>query len=133
MTASSSNPRPDRWVARWRQRFADAFSGLGHALRTQENMRVHLIVATGVVATAALLQLELWRWCVLLLCIGHVFAAEIINSSIETFVRHFQPQRSIELANTLHQAAAAVLVSAIMAVIIGLLVIVPPLVAIVSP
>lgn len=128
MTWGSRSQRPSGFLRRWFQRFADAFAGLWYATRTQESLWVHWAVAAVVLVTAGLLQLEPWRWCVLLLCIGHVIAAEIMNSAIETLIRSNFEQRTDGLANTLHQAAAAVLVSAGMAVIVGLVVLVPPLV-----
>ncbi len=128
MTSDSHSDRPTGLTARWQQRFRDAFAGLSLAIRTQESLWVHLAIAGLVIVIALALQLEPWRWCILLLCIGHVITAEIMNSAIETLIRSCYPQRSEGLANTLHQAAAAVLVSAMVSVIVGLIVFIPPLI-----
>ncbi len=129
MTPEPRIDRPSGLIARWHRRFRDAFAGLSLAFRTQESLWVHLAVAGIVIAMAAVLQMESWRWCILLLCISHVIAAEIMNSAIETLIRSYYPQRSEGLADTLHQAAAAVLVSAMISVIIGLIVMLPPLIS----
>ncbi len=121
-------PRAQRQLlARWCDKFSEAGDGFIFGLRTQESLRVHLGFAVAVVAVAAGLQVEAWRWALLMLCIAAVVASELFNSAIEQLVRTLHPQRAPAIAAVLHMAAAAVLVNAAAAVVVGLVVLGPPL------
>ena len=71
----------------WTKKFVVAISGTLWAMRTQSSFWCHLPIALAVIIVAAILQVELWRWAVLLLTIGLVFAMELINTAIELLVR----------------------------------------------
>ncbi|MFT3892033.1 MAG: diacylglycerol kinase family protein [Anaerolineales bacterium] len=107
--------------------FGHAFRGWGYVLRTQHNAWIHSVVATLVILVALWLGLPARDWAVLVLAIAMVFTAEFINTSIEAVV---------DLASPVHHplakvgkdvGAAAVLVAALAAVLIGLLILGPPL------
>ena len=107
--------------------FGHAFRGWGHALKTQHNAWIHSLVATAVIAMGLWLGLPARDWAVLVLAIAMVFTAEFINTSIEAVV---------DLASPVHHplakvgkdvGAAAVLVAALAALLIGLLILGPPL------
>ena len=120
--------RPQRSVVgKWVAKFRDAADGVAHGCRTQESLWVHLSVTLAVIALAALLQIESWRWAVLILCIAVVLASELFNSAIEQLVRVLHPSEHRSISLVLHLAAGGVLVTAIGAVIVGLLVLGPPL------
>ena len=119
--------RPPNTPLRWRRRFGDAFDGLRLGIRTQESLHVHLAVAVAVIVLASVLGLEPWRWCVLLVCIALVISLELMNSAIERLVKTLHPEHDQGLAETLHMAAGAVLVAAIGSIVIGLIVLLPPL------
>lgn len=121
-------PRGKRLLlARWSDKFREAGDGLLYGLQTQESLRVHVAFALAVVAVAAGLQVEAWRWAILVLCIAVVVASELFNSAVEQLVRTLHPERDPAIAAVLHMAAAGVLVNAIGAVVIGLIVLGPPL------
>lgn len=120
--------RPQRsQAARWIAKFRDAVDGLLHGCRTQESLWVHLGFMLAVIAVAALLQVEPWRWSVLILCIAAVLASELFNSAIEQLAKTLHPDQNPSIAVALHLAAAGVLVTAIAAVVVGLIVLGPPL------
>lgn len=108
--------------------FGYAFQGLAHMLRTQPNARIHVIISTGVILLAWWLRLSRSDWAVLLLAIMIVWIAELFNTAVEAVVDMTMP-RPHPLAKTAKDvAAAAVFVGAIGAVLIGLLLLGPPLV-----
>jgi diacylglycerol kinase len=111
----------------WRSKFSYAFTGLNHSFRTQSSFWVHLPAAIIVIVVAAVLHLESWRWCVLLLTIAVVIAAELFNTALEQLVVVLHPTRDPRIARSLDAAAAAVLVIAIASVLIGVVVLGPPL------
>ncbi len=109
-------PRP------WSAKFADAFRGVGLAVRWERSFRVHLIAAALVVVAAAGLKCDLVEWCLLVGCVGAVFAAETFNSSVETLFHALDADTKNRMSGCLDRAAGAVLLIALTAVVIGALV-----------
>jgi len=107
--------------------FRFACSGLWYALRTQRNTRIHLTVAAAVVALGLWLALSHIQWAVLTLTIGLVLVSEMLNTVAETLVDLASPDYH-PLAKVVKDVmAGAVLLTAIISVIVGLLVLGPPL------
>lgn len=106
-------------MRRFLQGFCYAFAGIGYVLRTQRNARVHA-TATGLVATAAILfRLSPLEWAVLILTVGLVFSAEMINTVAELAV-DLLVQRQHPMAKIAKDVGAgAVLVTALAAVGVG--------------
>ena len=107
--------------------FGHAFRGWWHVLKTQQNAWIHLVFASLVVAMGLWLRLKPLDWAVIVLTIAMVFTAEFINTAIEAVV---------DLASPVHHplakvgkdvGAGAVLVAALAGIVIGLLVLGPPL------
>jgi diacylglycerol kinase len=99
--------------------FRHAFAGLWYAFRTQRNTRIHLIITAGVIALGLWLGLSCTQWAVLVLTIGFVLVSEMLNTVAESY----HPQAKIVKDVT----AGAVLLGAIISVIVGSLVLGPPL------
>ena len=68
------------------------------------------------------------EWLVVIICIGMVVASEIINSSIEELVNFISPERNQKAGLIKDLAAAAVLVTAVIAAVCGLIIFIPKLV-----
>jgi len=107
--------------------FGHAFHGWGYVLQTQQNAWIHSLVAALVVVVGLWLGVSPGNWAILVLTIAMVFTAEFINTAIEAVV---------DLASPVHHplakvgkdvGAGAVLVAALAGVIIGLLILGPPL------
>lgn len=118
-------PRRRSWVAR----FTDAFRGLFRAARTQPSLAVHLAAAAGVIAAAAGFRVATWEWACLVLAIGLVIAAETFNTAVESLARGPGSRRHPRLRDALDMSAAAVLVAAATAAVVGLIVFGPRMVA----
>ena len=107
--------------------FKYAFFGVWHVVRTQRNARIHLSVALVVIALGLWLGLNRTEWAIIILTIGLVLAAESFNTVAEAAVdlatAEFHPLAKIAK----DAAAGAVLVTAITAVIVGVLILGPPL------
>jgi diacylglycerol kinase (ATP) len=99
-----------------------AFEGVIHVLRTQRNMRIHFLIAAGVLVAAVGFGVGRLELIVLLLSICFVLVAEMFNSAVEAAVdvasTSFDPMA--KLAKDI--AAGAVLISAVNAVAVGYLV-----------
>ena len=107
--------------------FVYAFEGWWHVLRTQPNAWIHAAVSTVVFALAFWLQLSRVEWAILLLTTLLVWMAEFANTALEAVVDMAMPEYHPLAKTAKDVAAAAVLVGAVGAVIIGLLIMGPPL------
>ena len=65
------------------------------------------------------------EWVALILCIGFVFALEIINSAIENLADFVEPNRHEAIKKIKDLAAASVLVGSITTASVGLIVFIP--------
>ncbi len=62
--------------------FGHAFSGIGHGLRTQGNLRIHAVAAVCVIAAGLWLQITTIEWAILVVTIMSVMSAELLNTAI---------------------------------------------------
>jgi diacylglycerol kinase len=107
--------------------FGHAFRGWGYVLRTQRNAWIHSLVASLVFAVGLWLKLSTTDWAILVLTIAMVFTAEFINTSIEAIVDLASPNYHPLAKVGKDVGAAAVLVAALAAILVGLLILGPPL------
>lgn len=105
--------------------FTYALEGLKTLFREEHNAYLHLVAAFGVVGLGFYFRINSLEWMAIIICIGLVFAMELINTSIEALADHVTPSRHDDIKKVKDLAAAAVLVSALMAVLVGLIVFVP--------
>lgn len=109
--------------------FRFAFRGLATLLREEHNARIHLVAAVGVIVAGALFGISVSEWLAVTLAIGLVFALELINSAVERLADAVSPQPSEAIAKIKDLSAGGVLVGAIAALVIGLCVFLPKIVA----
>lgn len=102
--------------------FSFAYQGLIYCFKTQKNMRVHFFIALVVFMISYWLELEKGEFLIILLTVALVWVAEIINTSLEKIVDLLSPQYHPLAGIAKNVAAGAVLVSAIFAVIVGILI-----------
>jgi len=107
--------------------FRYAFQGWHHVFRTQQNMWIHGVIATVVFFLALWLHLPAHDWAMLVLTTAMVFAAEFMNTAIEAVVDLASPDKHPLAKIGKDVGAAAVLVAALAAILIGLLILGPPL------
>jgi diacylglycerol kinase len=108
--------------------FLHAFEGLWQALRSQRNLRIHLGFTAAVAAVGWLLALTNVEWAILTLTIGLVWATELFNTAVEHTVDLISPTQHPMAKIAKDVAAAAVLVAAIAAAVVGLIIFVPHLI-----
>ncbi len=111
--------------------FSCAWSGLVHALKTQRNMKIHVVVAVVAIVLGFALSIDGASWCAIILCIAAVFAAECLNTAIEAVVDLVSPGYHDLARRAKDCAAGAVLICALAAVAVALVVFVPRLCALV--
>jgi diacylglycerol kinase (ATP) len=116
----------DFFVSRY-QAFGHAFRGLWFVVRTQKNAWLHAVITTLVVLLSLWLQISAQDWAVLVLTIALVWSAEFINTAIEAVVDLASPVQHPLAKTGKDVGAAAVLIAALAAVLVGLLILGPPL------
>ncbi|MGD2162867.1 MAG: diacylglycerol kinase family protein [Anaerolineales bacterium] len=109
------------------QSFRHAFSGWWYVLRTQRNAWIHLVATWAVIGLGLFLGIEPLEWAILILAIGLVWTAEFVNTALEAVVDLASPATHPLARVGKDVGAAAVLISAMLAVIIGLIILGPPL------
>lgn len=107
--------------------FSHAFHGWWYVLRTQKNAWIHSLASLAVLSLGLWLGLPSRDWAVLVLVIAMVWAAEFFNTSIEAVVDLASPVRHPLAKVGKDVGAAAVLIAAGAAVLVGLLILGPPL------
>jgi len=107
--------------------FRYAFHGWSHVLRTQQNAWIHTAIAIAVIIVGLWVNLPPRDWAVIVLTAALVFSAEFINTSIEAVVDLASPESHPLAKIGKDVGAAAVLVAALAAILIGLLLLGPPL------
>ncbi len=105
--------------------FGFASAGLWLVMKSQRNFRIHLSVAVMVVLLAAWVRPSVLGWVALILTIGTVLVAEIFNSAAEKLVDLASPDYHPLAKQVKDMAAGAVLLTAGIAVVVGLLILGP--------
>jgi diacylglycerol kinase len=111
------------------QSFQVAFAGIFYTLKTQRNAQIHLMIAAAIVMLGVVLHLSYTDWAILALTTGFVIAAEMLNTATEAAMDFSTTEFNPQVKIVKDVAAGAVLVSAITAVIVGLFILGPPLLA----
>ncbi len=118
----------DRKVFSVRKRmksFVYAFKGILAAYTSEHNLWIHSIAAALAIFLAFILDLSSMEWVVVILVIGLVFITEFINTAIEALVDLYTLEHTPLAGKIKDVAAAAVLLSAITAAIVGCIVFIP--------
>ncbi|QDK78959.1 diacylglycerol kinase family protein [Spirosoma sp. KCTC 42546] len=102
--------------------FRFAGQGILDLFRFENNAKVHLLIAGLVVATGLYLQLSRTEWAIILTQIGLVWAAEAFNTAIEKLCDFVSPGRHPQIKAIKDLSSGAVLILAIIAVIVGLII-----------
>ena len=107
--------------------FHYAFAGWWFVVRTQRNAWIHAVVSVAVVLVSFWLQLAARDWAVIVMAIALVWTAEFLNTALEAVVDLASPQQHYLARVGKDVGAAAVLIAAVSAALIGFLVLGPPL------
>src|SRR5437667_2603021 len=90
-------------------------------LSSQANLRVHLLIAFVVLVAALFFRFTAIEFVGLVLCFAVVIAAELINTTLEVLIDYAWPEHHPMIGRAKDVAAAAVLVAAGAAALVGAL------------
>lgn len=105
--------------------FRFAINGLLRFFKEEPNARIHLCSSLLVAAIGYWLQISKIEWILLLIVVGLVWASEIMNTVIERIMDFIHPGYDEKIGRIKDMAAAAVLISSIVAAIAGLIIFIP--------
>ncbi|MCU0841330.1 MAG: diacylglycerol kinase family protein [Thiobacillaceae bacterium] len=107
--------------------FVHAFRGLGMLAATQRNFRVHLLATLAVLLAGWHFGVGATEWALLALCVFSVLAMEALNTAVEVLADRVCPEHDAMIGRAKDIAAAAVLLAAMGAALVGLIVFLPRL------
>jgi diacylglycerol kinase (ATP) len=108
--------------------FRYAWAGISYAFQTQRNFRIHVFLGSAAIGFGFFLKLTAVEMTVIGLTIGAVLAMELLNTAIESVVDLTVKQTYHDLAKIAKDcAAAAVLISALAAIVVAGALILPKL------
>ncbi len=102
--------------------FKNARKGFNLALKSEINIRVHVVVATIVLLLAAYLRFSAIEFCIVLFAIALVICCEMLNTAIEfalDSIYHNKYSRMVGMAKDI--SAGAVMFATIISVFIGVI------------
>jgi len=108
--------------------FGYAFNGLKVMFTEEHNSRIHLFITAIVVVFILIFRFTLLEYGLLAVAIGLVFMAELFNSALENLADHISPEQQEKIKKVKDLSAAAVLVSALTAFVVGCLILGPKLI-----
>jgi diacylglycerol kinase len=107
------------------QSFTHAGRGIYIFIKSAHNAWVHLFIFALVIVMGFNFQITKTEWLAIIIVSGIVFAAEAFNSAIEIDMDLTSPDFHPYAMDTKDVAAGAVLISSIMALVVGIIVFLP--------
>jgi len=102
--------------------FAHAGRGIYFFIKTTHNAWLHILIFIGVILAGIFFEITYIDWIFLVIAAGFVFTAEAFNTAIEIDMDLTSPEFHPYARDTKDVAAGAVLISAITAILVGMLV-----------
>ncbi|MCB9314940.1 MAG: diacylglycerol kinase family protein [Lewinellaceae bacterium] len=112
--------------------FRYALRGVVDLVRSQVNAQIHLAISVGVLLAGFWLDLSRMEWVAIVLCMALVLALEAVNTALEYLTDLVSPGQHPLAGKAKDVAAAAVLLAAIGAAVVGLIIFLPKLYALVA-
>ena len=102
--------------------FKFAFRGIATIFKTEQNFQLQVLGAIIVLIVATWLRIAVWQWIVIILLILLVFLLEMLNTVFGRLVDMLKPRLHLYAQDIKNIMSAMVLITAISAIIIGLLI-----------
>ena len=112
-------------IKRFFKSFSYAFIGIIEALRTEQNLLFDFIYAILTIILGIILKLSAIEFAIVILAIGLVISLEMVNTAIEYVVDMAMPEIHPLAKIGKDVAGGAVLVSAFMAFVVGIIIYLP--------
>ncbi len=110
--------------------FQYALDGLSYTLANHKSFVIQVVVAVIAVTMGALLGITRIEWLIMTVAIGGVLTAELFNTAAESILDYLEKKHNLNVRIAKDVAAAGVLVSAGVSIIVGILIFGPYLLSI---
>lgn len=110
--------------------FKYAIEGIITSFKTERNMKIHILITVLVLTMGFLLKISKLEWILCIFAIAMVITAELFNTAIETIVDMITKEKHEKAKIAKDVSAGAVLVTAIGAVLVGIIIFLPKIVQI---
>jgi diacylglycerol kinase len=107
--------------------FIHAYNGLRVLLREEPNAKIHFVAVGGVLLVSVLVGLKPYEWVAIVFSIGLVITTELINTALENMADFLTTEQNEKIKKIKDISAAAVLISALVAMSIALIIFLPKL------
>ena len=114
----------------WKERgnsFTYAWDGIKAVLRTEHNTWIHLALTVAALALGFVLKISAGEFMGLIIVMTMVWTAEIFNTAIEKTMDFISKERHPQIKLVKDLAAAAVLITALSAIVVGAIIFIPKL------
>lgn len=108
--------------------FLIAARGVIHEISKERNIKIQIIISLGVIVISILLKISKIDFIIILSVCFLVIILELLNKSFEKLIDVISPNYNKELGRVKDIAAAAVLLSAFLSIIVGLLILYRPII-----
>ena len=105
--------------------FQHAFEGIIHTIKKERNIKIHLSFMCAVILCGFYFHITKIEWMICLILFALVLSLELVNTAIEAVVDLASPDIHPLAKLSKDAAAGAVLISAIISAIIGLMIFIP--------
>ena len=122
-----NSPQGQHSFRKFLKGFTFAFKGIKHAFSSQINFKFHSVSALIVIAAGIYFQLTIPEWLWITAAIAFVLISELFNTALEVLVDLVSPEYNVKAGMIKDLASAAVLVTAVFALIVGLAIFIPKL------
>ena len=112
----------------FRNSFKNALAGLKYCFANERNFKIHMVAAVLAAGLAVFLNVSKIEFMFIVFSIFFVIVSEIFNTAVESWCNMVSTEYNKYIKIAKDCAAAAVLVAAVNALVIGAIVFLPPLV-----
>jgi diacylglycerol kinase len=116
---------------KYSEKFRNAFRGLYVFSKTTRHLFIHIVAALVAIALGFYLKVSNLEWVALVFAIGFVFVTEAVNTAIEIDIDLTSPEYHPFARDTKDVAAAAVLLSVFVAIIVGCIIFLPKIISVI--
>ncbi|MDR3007476.1 MAG: diacylglycerol kinase family protein [Sphingobacterium sp.] len=110
--------------------FRYAYNGVKIAWQEEHNFRVHCFAAAVALLLSYVLRISTYEWLAIIFSIGFVFVCELLNTALENLSDFVCPENNPNIKRIKDIAAAAVMISSLTALLIGLIIFMPKLISV---
>lgn len=105
--------------------FVFAFKGIRELVCREHNAWIHCFAAVAVIVSGFVFGVSCTEWCLIVICIASVFAAEAFNSALERIVDLVSPEYNKLAGKAKDLSAGAVLITAAGSAVVGFIIFIP--------